>query len=131
MSTKTILDHFFVGGNTLYNDFFGNLTWNVDSFPRFNIVQIDEKEYRIELALPGWSKDNIKIHMDAGLLTIEGEKQESTDRYIHRGISGKAFKRSFFVPKNLEITKAALDNGLLKLIFEPRAINPAKYIEIK
>jgi molecular chaperone IbpA len=127
--TNKLLDHFFVGGDKFFNDFFGNM--NVDAFPRFNIAQLSEQEFRVDLALPGWSKDNIKIHYDIGLLTIEGDKLDNNEVYLHKGISSKAFKRSFFVPKNLEVTDATFENGLLSITFKPRAINPAKYIDIK
>jgi len=127
--TNRLLDHFFVGGDKFFTDFFGNL--NVDAFPRFNVVQLAENDYRIDLALPGWSRENVKIHFDIGLLTIEGDKSEGTETYVHKGISSKAFRRSFFVPKNLEVTNASFQDGLLKITFKPRAINPAKYIEIK
>jgi molecular chaperone IbpA len=127
--TNKLLDHFFVGGDKFFNDFFGNL--NVDAFPRFNVVHVADQEYRVDLALPGWSKNNVKIHFDIGLLTIEGNKVEGSETYIHKGISSKAFRRSFFVPKNLEVTDASFENGLLCITFKPRAINPAKYIEIK
>jgi molecular chaperone IbpA len=124
-----LLDHFFVGGDKLFTDFFGDL--NVDAFPRFNIVKVGEQDYRVELALPGWSKEHVKIHFDNGIVLIEGEKNVSSETYIHKGISGKAFKRSFFVPKNMEVTDASFKDGLLKITFKSRAVNPAKYIEIQ
>jgi molecular chaperone IbpA len=124
-----LLDHFFVGGDKLFTDFFGDL--NVDAFPRFNIVKLEDQNYRVDLALPGWSKEQVKIHFDNGILLVEGEKSLSSETYIHKGISGKAFRRSFFVPKNLEVTDATFKDGLLKITFKPRAVNPANYIEIQ
>lgn len=127
--TNRMLDHFFVGGDKFFNDFFGNL--NVDAFPRFNIVQLADQGYRLDLALPGWSKDNVKVHYENGILTVDGQKADNSETYLHKGISSKAFKRSFFVPKNLEVVDATFTDGLLKVTFKPKEVNQVKYIEIK
>lgn len=115
------------------DNFFGNLgNSHIDSFPRFNVIQVGEDKYSVELALPGWCPEAIKISFENGLLTVEGDKQDCAEKtYIHRGISGKAFKRSFITPKNLEVDNAALKHGLLVINFKPRVVNPPKYIEIK
>lgn len=127
--TNRMLDHFFVGGDKFFNDFFGNV--NVDAFPRFNIVQLEDQGYRLDVALPGWSKDSVKVHFENGILSVEGQKADTSETYLHKGISSKAFKRSFFVPKNLEVVEAAFADGLLKVTFKPKEVNPVKYIQIK
>jgi HSP20 family molecular chaperone IbpA len=126
------IDSFFIGGDKLFQEFFGNNT-SADSFPRFNVWQnTDESEYHVDLALPGWSKDDLKVSFENGVLTVSGCKQEATGvKYLHKGLSGKGFKRSFLVPLNLEVNCVALKDGLLSVTFLKRAENPTKLIEIK
>ena len=125
-----LLDSFFVGGHELFSGFFDNMS--AESFPRFNVIYVNDKEYEVDVALPGWSKENVKVHFDSGILTVEGVKQDIPSiTYIHRGISGKAFKRSFLVPKSLEVSEAQFKDGLLKIIFKSRAQDQAKFIEVK
>ena len=129
---KKLIDAFFVGGDRMFDDFFGNNP-QISEFPRFNIWQnCANTEYHVDLALPGWSKDNITVTYDQGVLSVTGCKQEVTDvLYVHKGLSGKSFKRSFLVPKTLELLTAELKDGLLSITFQPRAETPAKFIEIK
>jgi molecular chaperone IbpA len=125
------LDQFFVGGDKLFDEFFGG-NLSVDAFPRFNVVQVNETEFELTLALAGWTKDDVKLKYDAGVLAIEGCKKEVPDvKFIHRGISGKAFKRSFLVPRALEVTGAGLTDGLLRIQFKSRATDSTKFIEVK
>ena len=126
-----LLDQFFVGGDKLFDDFFGG-NLGVDAFPRFNIVQLSDNEFELTLALAGWVQEDIKVKHDMGTLTVEGNKKDAVGvKFIHRGISGKAFKRSFLVPRTLEIVSAGLADGLLHLIFKSRAEDSTKLIEVK
>ena len=88
----------------------------VTNYPRYNLVAIGDEAYRIEMALPGWSKDNIDIKQHKNKLTIEGtEKQEldSEERYIHKGLSGKTFSRIFTLGDHVEISSAGFKDGML------------------
>ena len=89
----------------------------VTNYPRYNIVAVGEEAYRIEIALPGWSKDDIDIKQHKNKLTIEGmEKQEldsDEERYIHKGLSGKTFSRIFTLGDWVEISNASFQNGML------------------
>ena len=111
-------DKLFVGFDRLTNE----LTRRNDSsplsnYPRYNLVAIGEEAYRIEMALPGWSKDDIDIKQHKNKLTIEGtEKQElSSDKehYIHKGLSGKTFSRIFTLGDWVEISNAGFKDGML------------------
>ena len=71
-----LLDQFFVGGDKLFDDFFGG-NLGVDAFPRFNIVQLSDNEFELTLALAGWVKEDIKVKHDMGTLTVEGNKKDA------------------------------------------------------
>ena len=85
-------------------------------YPRFNIVRVGEHGFRVELAVPGWNKKDIEINLHKGLLTVEGaHKQEENpnETYIHKGLSGKCFKRTFGVSEHIKIDRAYMERGLL------------------
>ena len=93
-------DKLFVGFDRLNRELANRIERSpVTNYPRYNLVAVGEEAYRIEMALPGWSKDDIDIKQHKNKLTIEGmEKQElnsDEERYIHKGLSGKTFSRIF------------------------------------
>ena len=90
-------------------------------YPRHNIVTQGDDYFRIEMALPGWIKENIKVQLDKRVLTIEGTlKLEcgEEEQYLHKGISGKMFKRTFSLGEFIEIQGVKFENGLLSIELE-------------
>jgi molecular chaperone IbpA len=88
----------------------------LSNYPRYNLVSVGDSGYRIEMALPGWSKDNIDIKQHKNKLTIEGkEKQEldAKEAFIHKGLSGKTFSRIFTLGDWVEVSDAGFKNGML------------------
>jgi molecular chaperone IbpA len=85
-------------------------------YPRYNIGK-HEDGYEIMVALPGWSKEAVSIELHEGNLTVKGVKQEEPTKvdWVHKGISGKAFDKVFKVDTALEVTKASLVDGMLKI----------------
>jgi len=110
-------DKLFVGFDRLNAELARRIeTAPLTNYPRYNLVAIGDEAYRIEMALPGWSKDNIDIKQHKNKLTIEGtEKQEldSEERYIHKGLSGKTFSRIFTLGDHVEISSAGFKDGML------------------
>tara|TARA_Y100001937_G_C7100240_1_gene322145 strand:- start:1175 stop:1570 length:396 start_codon:yes stop_codon:yes gene_type:complete len=90
-------------------------------YPRHNIVTRGDDYFRIEMALPGWIKENIKVQLDKRVLTIEGTQKlecgEEED-YLHKGISGKMFRRTFSLGEFIEIQGVSFKNGLLSIELE-------------
>ena len=85
-------DKLFVGFDRLHNQLASRVTdLPITNYPRYNLVAIGEEAYRIELALPGWKKQDIEIKQHKNELSIEGkEKQEldsNEERYIYKGLS--------------------------------------------
>ena len=98
-------------------DRFENNLYHLDNeYPRYNIVKTDGG-YRVELAIPGWNKSNIEITLLNDVLTVRGvckQKAENKDEsYIHKGLSGKDFLRTFTVGSNIQLNKAYMNKGLL------------------
>ncbi len=84
-------------------------------YPPYNIEQVEENAYRIELAVAGFSEDELEIVAHQNVLTVTGQKTED-DRgrtYVHRGIAGRGFERRFQLADHVVVTGADLKNGLL------------------
>ena len=130
-------DKLFVGFDRLHNQLANRVTdYPITNYPRYNLVAIGEEAYRIELALPGWKKQDIEIKQHKNELTIEGkEKQEldsNEERYIYKGLSGKVFKRVFTLGDWVEVKDAGFKDGMLVVNLEvntPESEKP-KSIEI-
>ena len=93
------------------------------NYPPYNIVKTGENTYDIELALAGFSKDDINVEYANNVLHIKSVKQAETEKEIndavlHRGISKRMFSKSFTVSDDVEVKGAELKDGLLKISLE-------------
>jgi len=99
------------------NRVFENAVGNNDvSYPPYNIEKISEDDYRITMALAGFSEDDLEIELDGGVLSIsaEGAEEEADqERFLHRGIAKRAFKRHFRLAETIKVLGADFENGLL------------------
>ena len=107
------------------------------NYPPYNIVKTGTNKYDIEVALAGFSKKDIDVSVENGVLTIESkveEKDKDEDgNTIYKGISKRYFKRSFTIADDVEVKGAELKDGLLKVSMEkivPES-KKLKQIEIK
>jgi molecular chaperone IbpA len=88
---------------------------NQQKYPPYNVVKKDDEHYLIEIAVAGFSKSDIDITLEKGILTVEGKKKAERDEdvYLHQGISARAFKRSFTLADTIEVVGADVIDGLL------------------
>ena len=103
-------------------------------FPPYNIRKGGDYNYTIEMALAGFSKDDIEIEVAEGLLTVRSIKEnDENDSDIYRGISYRKFNRKFTLADDIVVNDASLENGMLKIDLErivPDAKKP-RIIEVK
>jgi len=99
-------------------------------FPPYNIRKGGEYNYVIEMALAGFSKDDIEVEVEDGLLTVRSIKEnDENDSNIYRGISYRKFNRKFTLADDIVVNDASLENGMLKIDLErivPDAKKPRK-----
>ena len=92
------------------------------NYPPYNIVKTGDYTYNIELALAGFSKKDIDITMEEGVLNIksavEATKDKDEDGVIHKGIAKRYFSKSFTIADDVEVKGAELKDGLLKVSLE-------------
>ena len=106
-----------------------------NSFPPHNIVKVDDYHYIVELAVAGYSKDEIDITVDDGHLIIKGNKEDKDKdvKYLHKGIGGRNFRREFTLADHVDVVNAGLELGMLNIHLKreiPEELQPKK-IEIK
>ena len=110
----SVFDHF----ESIFNDSPSLHT----NYPPYDIVKTDEHSYVIELAVAGFSKKDIAVTVENGVLTVEsdreGNAESSGEEIIHRGISKRYFKKSFSISDDVEIRGAELKDGLLRISME-------------
>ncbi|MFT7558169.1 MAG: molecular chaperone IbpA [Flavobacteriales bacterium] len=104
-------------------------------YPPYNIEMMGENRYGVTLAIAGFSEQELDIHVENGVLTVSGKKENGDEdrEFLYQGIATRLFERKFNLVDYIEVTGASLDNGLLtvSLIKEiPEAMKPKK-IEIK
>ena len=106
----------FVGFDRIWNELDAALTSGVEhspNFPRHNIVKTDEESYTIEIALAGYSRDDLEVELKDGYLIISGEKNDEGVDYLHKGISNKKFRRTFRLAENVIVKDVNFVDGLL------------------
>ena len=87
-----------------------------DGYPPYNIEQIDESGFRITLAVAGFAEGDLAITVEDRQLLVRGRTREGEGRvYLHRGIAARQFQRAFVLADGVEVTGAALRDGLLHL----------------
>ena len=91
-----------------------------DHYPPHNVVKHNDDEFLIELAVVGFKESDIDISMHDGILTVKGNRGSRRDQnlYVHKGISGRKFERSFRLSEFEEVTGAMLEDGLLTIALE-------------
>lgn len=83
-------------------------------YPPFNLEKLAENNYRITLAVAGFTDRDIEITQQENALIVTGQKtEEDTANYLHRGIATRNFKREFVLGDRVDIKTAALKDGML------------------
>jgi molecular chaperone IbpA len=101
-----------------------------DNYPPFDVEILGENQYRISLALAGFTPQDIDITAEQSVLTVEGRKAGKEDGdYLHQGIRVRPFRRVFNLSEHMQVKDATFDNGLLKIVLMrevPEAMKPRR-----
>jgi len=134
--TKQLLERPFgrnaIGFDTLLHNL--QQTSNMSTYPPYNIWQVDDATYRIEIALAGFSQKDLTITHEKNTLSItgevtvlEGDEGRDPETALHKGISNKRFDRAFTMSETMEVQSAKMKNGMLVIICKeiiPEALLP-------
>lgn len=105
----------FLGFDRLFDELEYATRHSSDSYPPHDVIKVDDENYRVEMAIAGFSKDEIEVSVKQRSLRIEGDKEKANqdNTYIHRGISKKNFRKVFRLSEYVEVNGARFENGLL------------------
>jgi molecular chaperone IbpA len=111
-----------LGFDKFFDDVEKLLTMDIQksTFPPHNILKLDDTRYIVELAIAGFSKDEIDISVNSGVLTVKGEKEdkESKVQYLHKGIGTRSFTKTITVADTIEVKGAEFKDGILRIGLE-------------
>ena len=119
-----------IGVDRLFDRMISNIeTASTQNYPPYNIVQLDEDNYRIEIAVAGFGMGDLNITQDGNTLVVEGSspKTESEVTFLHKGIGARSFRREFTLADHVEVEAASLDLGMLFIQLRrelPEAMKP-------
>jgi len=121
-----------VGFDRLF-DMLENSTIGGENYPPFDLIKVDDNQYRFEVAVAGFRPEDIEITSQQNVLLIRGQKgDDNGSNYVHRGIANRSFERRFALADHIQVKGADLKDGMLAidLVREiPEAMKPRK-IEI-
>ena len=85
------------------------------NYPPYNLVQLNNHESKLEIALAGFKKDELKVYTEFGKLYIEGKKEESEvdGTFVHKGLAKRSFERVWTITDDTEIGSVKFEDGLL------------------
>ena len=143
-----IADRSTVGFDRLFSmlDQVGGVEGSVPSYPPYNIARTGENDYRISVAVAGFTDADLAIEAKENTLTLRGEKQtndeEKSGEVLYQGIAARNFERSFQLADHVQVKGASLENGLLHIdlvreipeAMKPRAIpiaSSSKVLEVQ
>ena len=129
----------FVGFDHLFKELEYTTKHSNDHYPPHNIVKVDDETFLIELAVAGFSEDELEVDVKERTLTVKGDHITKGREFIHRGISTKKFRRTFRLSEYVEVHGADLVDGVLAIDLKivipeemrPRKINIGKSEETK
>lgn len=87
---------------------------SIDNWPPYDIIKTGEDDYRIAMAVAGFTQDELTITQEQNMLFVAGQKaNDDNQQYLHRGIAGRSFQRRFELADHVKVVGAGLVNGLL------------------
>ena len=105
--------------NSIGMDDYLNRFWDgvdtTSNYPPYNLVQVNNVESRLEIALAGFKKDEVSVYTEFGKLHVQGKKEESEDvgEFVHKGLASRSFDRVWTISDDHEVRDAEFRDGLL------------------
>ena len=113
---NSIFPRHFVGFDSLLNEL--ELRHEDTNYPPYNIIKQGNNRYAIELAVAGFSKDDIEITSEDRDLIVKASKEQKNAEYLHKGISTKTFEKNFRLAEHVQVVGADLSDGMLSIELE-------------
>lgn len=130
------LNRALIGFDTLFDNFENRFANQINSnYPPYNILKQGEDRYEIQIAVTGFSPDEISVQIDQDQLIIKGQSTNNDEdtTYLHRGLAQRDFTRVFALAEHIEVGEASIKNGVLKIAVTrvvPESLKP-RILKIK
>ena len=110
----------FIGFDKLLDMMFDENNAPPTNYPPINVVKIDDDNYKVEVAVAGFSKDEVKVTQEKNKLSIEGSQSNTDSKedepvYVHKGIGSRKFRRDFCLADHVLVERANITNGILEV----------------
>ena len=109
-----------IAKNSIGMDSYFDSFWNTTqtNYPPYNLIHISNEESRLEVALAGFKKDDVKVYTEYGKIYVEGSKEKSEDdgTYVHQGLAQRAFQRAWTLSDDTEVRSVEFEDGLLSIV---------------
>ena len=102
-----------IGMDDYLNQFWDNTT--TSNYPPYNLIQLNNHESKLEIALAGFKKDELKVYTEFGKLYVKGRKEESEEdgTFVHKGLAQRSFERGWTVTDDTKVGSVKFEDGLL------------------
>ena len=102
-----------IGMDDYLNRFWDDTT--TSNYPPYNVIQVNNVESRLEIALAGFKKKEVKVYTEFGKLFVEGKKEESetVGEIVHKGLAQRSFTRAWTLSDDTEVRQVSFTDGLL------------------
>ena len=86
-----------------------------ENYPPYNIIQVNNVETRLEVALAGFKKKEVKVYTEHGKLFVEGNKEQKEDKddLVYKGLAQRSFTRTWGITDDTEVKSVEFEDGLL------------------
>ena len=126
-----------LGFDSLFNDIEGRFANQINNnYPPYNILKHSEDSYELEVAVTGFTQEDITVEIDQNQLIVKGVRTRDEDtetKYIHRGLATRDFTRSWTLAEHMEVGEGRIKNGVLTIELKrvvPEALKP-RVLKIK
>ena len=105
--------------NSIGMDDYLNRFWDdtstTSNYPPYNLIQLNNHESKLEIALAGFKKNEIKVYTEFGKLYVQGKKEESENagEFLHKGLAQRSFERVWTITDDTKVGSVSFDDGLL------------------
>lgn len=126
-----------LGFDNLFNDFEQRFAHQINNnYPPYNIIKVDENNYELEVAVTGFSPEEVTVEIDQNQLVVRGERkreEETVANYLHRGLAARDFTRMWTLAEHMEVDGGVIKNGVLTIPIKrviPESLKP-RVLKIK
>jgi molecular chaperone IbpA len=132
LSRPEQFDPFFIGHHKLLQRLteFNSQVKSPVNYPPYNIRKVDEDNFVIDVALAGWSADDLDVSLQEGILTVKGSQEKTEGEYLYKGISNRDFSREFTLAETVQVEEVKFVNGVLSVFLKnviPEEKKPKKF----